>query len=531
MNRVAQRLLWVGLANGIWLIGNAGCSSSDAPAGAGQAATGAGATAGSTNKAGNTGFPGGGASGATQSGGSSGTAFGGGVTGGGAAGASGASGALGSAGSAGTVAAAGGGDVACSTDVNLVKSTDCWVGCDPALATDNPQGLQGAFYTFGDTFSCTLSDQVCGATGICISGTTAIDSTYAKWGCGIGMELNATGGTPSVKQAYTGPAKCFKYTLSGSSGGNEVRIAFTQAANTDGVVSPYVSIPAFTNGKSGTICVDGVSCQGQTKCTLGTTPYDLQINVVGGNTSGAYNVCLTGLEPVTSGSSTLPQLCGAQGSAAGTADVGKYYVQNNIFPNSSSNKLCVTPTKDGSAVGFTVDSATFATGATLNAYPSVVDGWHFGRSSTDTALPKQLSALMSANSTVTYTGSVSKYDAAYDIWVLPNAPTAATTTPAGGLEVMMWLNSAGVNPAGSNTGQTFMGWEVWTGTVESWKYVAYRKNGQTTFSGDLKPFILDAASRSSMATSAYLAGVEFGFELYDYPGTGFAVKSFTLDVK
>ncbi len=403
------------------------------------------------------------------------------------------------------------------------------MGCDPTLATDNPQGLQGAFYTFGDGSSCTLADQVCSDKGICLSGTTAIDSTYAKWGCGIGMELNATGGTPSVKQAYAGPAKCFKYTLTGSSGGNEVRLSFTQAANTDGVVSPYVSIPAFTNGKSGTICVADVSCQGQTKCTLGTTPYDLQVNVVGGNTAGAYNLCLSDLEPVTDGNSTLPQLCGAQGSAAGTADVGKYYVQNNIFPG-GNNQLCVTPTKTGNAVGFKVDSATFATGATLNAYPSIVDGWHFGRSSTDSALPKQLSALMSANSAVTYTGSVGKYDAAYDIWVLPSAPTAATKTPAGGLEVMIWLNSAGVNPAGSKTG-TYNGWDVWTGTVESWKYVAYVKNGQTTFNADLAPFIKDAATRSGMATSSYLSGIEFGFELYDYPGTNFAVTSYTLDVK
>ncbi|MES1179253.1 MAG: hypothetical protein ABUL62_33365 [Myxococcales bacterium] len=527
MNRVGRGVLWVGLANGVWLLGNAGCSSSDSPGGGGSPSTGTAAAAGITNKAGNTGFPGGGAAGAAATAGT-GNVAGGSFPGGGASGAS-TGGAGPTAGNAGTVGTAGGADVACSTDVNLTKATDCWVGCDPTLSTDNPQGLQGSFYTYGDGSSCTLSDQVCGATGICISGTTAVDPTYAKWGCGIGMELNATGGAASMKQAYTGPATCFKYTLSGSSGGNEVRIAFTQAANTDGVVSPYVSVPAFTNGKTGTICVGDVSCQGQTKCTLGTTPYDLQINVVGGNASGAYNVCLTDLEPVTSGSSTLPQLCGAQGSAAGTADVGKYYVQNNIFPNSSGNKLCVTPTK--TPVGFTVDSAMFATGASLNAYPSVVDGWHFGRSSTDTALPKQLSALMSANSSVTYTGSVGKYDAAYDIWVLPSAPTAATTTPAGGLEVMIWLNSSNVNPAGSNTGQTFMGYEVWTGTVESWKYVAYRKNGQTSFTGDLKPFITDAATRSSMATSSYLAGVEFGFELYDYPGTSFAVKSFSLDVK
>jgi len=54
---------------------------------------------------------------------------------------------------------------------------------------------------------------------------------------------------------------------------------------------------------------------------------------------------------------------------------------------------------------------------------------------------------------------------------------------------------------------------------------------QTTFNADVAPFIKDAASRSGLPTSSYLAGAEFGFELYDYPGTGFAVTSYTFDVK
>ena len=484
--------------------------------GAGTSSGGNGASGfgtGGANNAG-TGNPNAGASGTGTTGGA--------YTGG----ASGSGGTVSNAGNAGT----GGGDVVCSTDPNLVKATDCWVGCDPTLSTDNPQGIQGAFYTFGDGSSCAPVDPPCSAAGICLSGSTAIDATYAKWGCGMGLELNATGGTPSTKLAYQGSASCFKYTLSGSSGGNEVRIAFTQSKDTTGKVSPYVSIPAFTNGKSGTICIKEVSCQGQMNCTVGTEQYDLQINVVGGNTAGAYNVCLTSLEPAMSGTSTLPQICGAQGSANATADIGKYFAQNNVFPMNNDNSLCITPGINGNTASFTVDSAKFATGATLNAYPSIVDGWHFGRISTDTALPKQLSALASANSSVTYTGSVGKYDAAYDIWVLPNAATTATKTPAGGLEVMVWLNSAGVNPAGSKTG-AYMGWDVWTGTVESWKYVAYVKNGQTTFSGDLAPLIKNAASISGLPTSSYLVGIEFGFELYDYPGTGFAVKSFTSDVK
>ena len=435
-----------------------------------------------------------------------------------------------SAGNAGTASAGTAGAPECSTDPNLLQASSCWVGCDPTLDTDNPLGVQGAFYTFGDGSSCTPLNPPCTQAGICLSGTTAVDPSYAKWGCGMGLELNSTGGVDSVKHAYAGTAKCFDYTLTGSSGGNEVRIAFTQSADTTGKVSPYVSIPAFSNGKTGTVCFKDVSCQGQMKCAVGDAQYDIQLNVVGGNHAGAYAVCLTRLVPVATGTSTLPQICGAQGSANATADVGKYFAQNNVFPG-GNDSACITPALNGNVASFKVDSATFQTGAKLNAYPSLVDGWHFGRVSSDPALPKRISELTSAMSQVTYTGSDAKYDAAYDIWVLPNLPSTADKTPTGGLEVMMWLNSAGVSPAGSDTHTTFMGWEVWTGNVESWKYVAYVKTGQSTYSGDLAPFIKNAVSLSSLSTNAYLAGIEFGFELYDYPGTGFAVTSFTSDVK
>jgi hypothetical protein len=241
------------------------------------------------------------------------------------------------------------------------------------------------------------------------------------------------------------------------------------------------------------------------------------------------------LTPVTSGSSTLTQLCGAQGvPGAGNEDVGKYVAQNNV--NTSGDTLCMTPALSGATASFKIDSATFATGETLNAYPSLVDGWHYGRVSSDTALPKAMSALTSAMSSVAFTGSDGKYDAAYDIWVLPTLPSTAVKTPAGGLEVMLWLNHTNPpNPAGGQAG-TFMGYNVWTGTVQNWNYVAYEATGKTSFSGDLAPFIKDAVSRKGTQTAAaaggpWLAGIEFGFELYDYPGTGFAVTSFTSDVK
>ena len=543
MNKLSERALLGGIAGGLVLALAAGCSSSSTPAtnsGAGAPTTIGTAGAAGTGVVGTAGAAGfgtatGGASGAGFGGGSAGPCGAGSVAGAGGVHA-GTGGTSGTAGTAGTGAA--GAPAACPTDTNLVDTPSCWVGCDPTLTTDNPQGIQGAFYTFGDGTSCpaTPADPVCAAPkGVCIAGTTKVDPTYAAYGCAIGLELNSTGGTAPVKQAYTGPAKCFNYALTGSSGGNEVRVSFTQSANTAGQVSPYVSLKPFTNGATGTVCTSDVSCQGQKNCTIGTAPYDIQFEVVGGNNAGAYNVCLSSLTPTTSGTSTLPQLCGAQGSANGTADVGKYFVQNNLFPGTASNAICVTPKSASGGAGFTVDSATFATGANLNAYPSVVDGWHYGRVSSDTALPKQISAITSVNSSVTYTGSDTKYDAAYDIWVLPPQPSTAVTSPAGGLEIMIWLNHTNPpTPAGSQNGTYTGGYNVWTGTVSNWNYVAYEKTGATSFTGDLLPFIKDAIQRKGTQTAAsdpYLAGIEFGFELYDYPGTGFGVTSFSSTVQ
>jgi len=517
MKTSSERVL-LGVVGGLLLCATASCSSSSSPPAGGGNATGSGGSGANQGGSSNVGGTNNGTGGAiVGSGGSS-------IVNGGAGGS--AAGGLGGGGGAG------GSDVtACSTDSNLVKASACWVGCDPASTTDNPMGLQGSFYTYGDGSSCTVMNPPCSANGICLSGSTVVDKTYAKWGCGMGLELNATGGTPSVKQAYTGSATCFNYTLTGSSGGNEVRIAFTQSADTTGKVSPYVSIPAFTNGKTGTVCLKDVSCQGQMNCTVGTSQYDLQVNVVGGNNAGAYNVCLTSLVPMGTGNSTLSQICGVQGASDASEDAGKYFAQNNVFPGAGN--LCVTPSLNGAAAGLKIDSATFPAGGNqINAYPSIVDGWHYGRKSSDPALPKQVSSLASVNSAVTYTGSDGKYDAAYDIWVLP---TATATTPAGGLEVMIWLNASSVNPAGNQAG-SYNGWTVWTGTVNNWNYVAYVKTGQSSFTGDLAPFIKDAVSRTGTQThsdSPYLAGIEFGFELYDPPNTGnnFAITSFTSDVK
>ena len=77
---------------------------------------------------------------------------------------------------------------------------------------------------------------------------------------------------------------------------------------------------------------------------------------------------------------------------------------------------------------------------------------------------------------------------------------------------MVWLNYAGVQPSGSQVG-TFNGYDVWTGNVNSWKYVAYVKQGPTALPTELAQFVKDAVTRQGVPTTSYLVGIEFGFEL------------------
>ena len=169
--------------------------------------------------------------------GSGGSPGAGGTPGGGTPGAGGSPAAGGMSGSAGTGGEAVIGE--CSVDPNLALHGG-WVGCDPLLTEDNPMGLQGSMYMYHDGTTCTSPVEACDAAGCCIKGATAVDATFTKWGCGLGFELNSTGDAGAGKMAYVGPVKCFDIKLSGSSGGNPVRISYTQAAAMDGKVAACV---------------------------------------------------------------------------------------------------------------------------------------------------------------------------------------------------------------------------------------------------------------------------------------------------
>lgn len=236
---------------------------------------------------------------------------------------------------------------------NLINA-QCEVNGGPAV-----MGVVGGFYLFGDQDtahpngqSCTLppsGTKACKAAeggttaGICLSGTTIKDATYAAWGCGMGLSLNTTttttngsgdgtagapgfAGAPSVagaagaagaaaseeqKLTYSGPATCFELTFTGTTGGLTLRVGFTQYADPTiktQSVAPFKTLRSFTNGWTGKVCFADVTCPNWSTApgqgcpaNMVATPsssYDLQIQVPGGDGANTYDFCLTKVVPL-----------------------------------------------------------------------------------------------------------------------------------------------------------------------------------------------------------------------------------------
>jgi hypothetical protein len=165
----------------------------------------------------------------------------GGATGGVGGGVGGATGGAGGsvAGDAGTAGVA---PVVCTnTDQTALPiDADGWVAREC-----NERGIQGPWYCYADgiaTSSCVDGTVPYRAgAGMCISGSTIVDTTYAAWGAGIALGLNESGdmgGTAaSVKSAYNATMNGvtgFEVEITGTTGNLPIRIGFTGAGGRGG---------------------------------------------------------------------------------------------------------------------------------------------------------------------------------------------------------------------------------------------------------------------------------------------------------
>jgi hypothetical protein len=406
----------------------------------------------------------------------------------------------------------------------------------------NDRNIQGAFYCYDDGINPTSCPAAAAdgtrpppfraGSGMCISGNTTLDPTYAAWGAGIGLSLGDSGGMPSVKSAYDATANGvtgFHLDITGSTGNLPLRVGYTGAAAPVGA-QPFVQFPAGATSLDVPIADALVPESWTTDPNAGThanpsSVFDLQVQITGGDAATPYDFCITNVTPITSGGpvvGTVPAFGTQQCGNLATVDLpGRYMVQNNLY-NASGGTQCVTAGWDmGANAGFVVNpvNVNVAAGSAPASYPSVVLGWHYGRFYGSYTAARQFSAITSIPSSWAFTvPPTGRYNASYDAWVHPMANPG---TPSGGLEVMVWLNQRETTPIGT-VGPTVMiggsAWAVWYGpNAGGWNTVTYVRAGNTTSvtNLDLFPFFGDAATRGWMSASSYLLSVQAGFEIWE----------------
>lgn len=417
----------------------------------------------------------------------------------------------------------------------LIHTNGNWIGCDPEVSTDNPGGVQGAFYLYGDGKSCDDKAIPCDDTGCHLSGTSIDGDPGADWGCGLGLGLNTD--ASEVKQPYTG-ATCFDIEIAGTTGGLDLRIAFTQHDGTgDTVVAPFRNIAPFANGWSGEVCISDVSCPSwsiaedldEPMCEETGKAYDLQIQVAAGEMDTEYDLTLTKLIPKSDsgvvvnegkGPSSLTgagSSCDNYHTATVQADGQNYVLINNVW-NPSGGQQCI----EYRGTSFKIVSQTGNSGSTDPvSFPAVILGRKAEHFAQGGGLPIQVSAIKSIETGLKIKAASVQgtFNSAYDIWVDAD-PNYNGNAPD--YFVMLWPWTQGnVQPAGSVTANvTIEGvkWDVWTGGEGEGggKYIAYQAAPNTeSLHVDLKPFFDDAVQFRGLPASSYVLNVQAGFEIWN----------------
>lgn len=216
-------------------------------------------------------------------------------------------------------------------------------------------------------------------------------------------------------------------------------------------------------------------------------------------------------------------ICDQYGS---TTIGGRYVVMNNRWGSSAQQCINVT----GSGFRIQTQQGSTSGGAPLS-YPAVYLGCHYGNCSPGSPLPRQLSRIGSASSSISYTYvGGSTFDASYDIWMDPTAKTNGVNQ----MELMIWFNRVGgVQPVGGRVGTTTIGgrsWEVWQGNNGGNDVVSYvAQSAISGWSFNVMDFVNDVDNRTRVDRSWYLTSIQAGFEPWS-GGVGLAVNSFSTSI-
>ena len=202
----------------------------------------------------------------------------------------------------------------------------------------------------------------------------------------------------------------------------------------------------------------------------------------------------------------------------------RYVVMNNRW--GSSGPHCINATANGFTI--TTQANSSATNGAPVSYPAIYLGCHYGNCSPNSGLPRQVSQISTAPSSITYHYvSGGAYDAAYDIWLDPSPRTTGNNA----MEVMIWLNRQGpIAPIGGSPQATVAiaghTWSVWRGSNGSNNVISYTLASPIpSLNFDVKDFLADVRNRGAITDAWYLTSIQAGFEPWN-GGVGLAVTSF-----
>ncbi|MER7279134.1 RICIN domain-containing protein [Dactylosporangium sp. NPDC000244] len=210
----------------------------------------------------------------------------------------------------------------------------------------------------------------------------------------------------------------------------------------------------------------------------------------------------------------------------GSAVAGSYIVMNNRWGSTATQ--CINVTANGFRI--TTQDGSKGNGGAPLSYPAIYAGCHYTACSPGTNLPKQLSSIGSAPSSIAFSYAGGTYDASYDIWMDPTAKKDGVNQ----MELMIWFDhTGGVSPVGSPVGNTTIAgksWQVWQGNNGGNDVVSYVAPAQIpSWSFDVMDFVRDVDARTQVDSSWYLTSIQAGFEPWS-GGVGLAVNSFSATV-
>ena len=201
---------------------------------------------------------------------------------------------------------------------------------------------------------------------------------------------------------------------------------------------------------------------------------------------------------------------------------GEYRFHNNVW--GASTPQYVTVSMDSTY--FKIDSTkhNLPSNGAPASYPFILKGSHFNGTPTSVNNPFPL-AVKSINSCPTTweisgTNAPGIWDCAYDIWFVQGTSNK--------LEMMIWINYQGPQPAGSQVTTANINnssWQVWWNNSSTLSYRITTK--RDTCNIDLKLFMNDAVKRGYLDSTWALGGVEVGFEIWQN-GTGLTSELFSV---